>query len=322
MLLAIILLFAGAVQGDASQQATPKASGAPAPVQKPAIPPATPKTSQNQSEPNQSEKAQSGKAKVALPADKTNPKKVRPWRVRIMDSFGAPFISVHAKKAVRSEVSAEIARLLKIPVILGTNMKQEQLTTDFDDLPLDAAVKLLAPRPVVDYIISGGGDSTRPAKKRAIAVYLLAGDDKAPQDAPWRENKAAGQLVVGMVYETEEEEKAALEKKKNELQVTYNDGLFTVRVYKQFLLDVLQEVADQARIPFAIITTNGGQKEIDQVVTWNMSGVDFQELTNTWFPNGVRLYWRTDLASDISKPLRLTIEDREEDAQAVQNVTP
>jgi len=129
-------------------------------------------------------------------------------------------------------------------------------------------------------------------------------------------------MIVGMLYETEEEEKAALEKKKNDLQVTYNSGLFSLKVYKQFLTDVLQEVADQAHVPFAILTANGSQKEIDQLVTWNMSGVNFEELTNTWFPNGVRLYWRTDLASDVSKPLRLTIEDREEDAQAVQTVTP
>jgi hypothetical protein len=229
---------------------------------------------------------------------------------------------VHAKKASRAEIAAEMARLLKIPVVLGTNLKQEEITIDFEEFPVDAAAKRLAPRPVIDYVISGGGDATSPARKKPLAVYLLSADDKAPQDAPWRDNKAAGQMLVGMVYESEEEEKAAMEKKQNELQVTYDSGLFTLKVYKQFLTDVLQEVAIQARIPFAILTTNGAQKEIDQVVTWNMSGVSFEELTNTWFPNGVRLYWRTDLASDVSKPLRLTIEDREEDAQAVQNVTP
>jgi hypothetical protein len=316
MFLAIILLFAGTVQGNARQQTTPQKTGAPAPIQQPATPPASQKTTQNQPE-----KAQSTKPKAATPADKPNPQKRRTWEVGIKDSLGVPFITVHAKKAPRSEVAAEIARLLKIPVTLGTNLKQDQITVDFDDFPVDAAVKHLAPRPVIDYVISGGGDSTHPARKTPIAIYLLAADDKAPQDGPWKENKAAAQLLVGMVYETEEEEKAALERKQNELQVTYNDGLFSIRVYKQFLTDVLQEIADQAHIPFAIITTNGSQKEIDQVVTWSLSGTNFEELTNTWFPNGVRLYWRTDLANDVSKPLRLTIEDRE-DAQSVQNVTP
>src|SRR6185436_13650114 len=217
---------------------------------------------------------------------------------------------------------AEIGRLLKIPVSLGNSLKQELVSADFKDLPIEAALKQLAPRPVIDYIIIGGNDSSQAVRKKPLAIYLLGADDKAPQQGPWTENKASGQLVVGMVYETEEEEKVALEKKKEELKITYTNNLFTVSVYKQFLTDVLQEVADQARIPFAILTTNGAQKEIDQVVTWNFSGVNFEELTNTWFPNGVRLYWRTDLASDVSKPLRLTIEAREEDAQAVQNVTP
>src|SRR6266850_266606 len=310
MFLAIILLFAGVVQGDA-QQAKSKTTSTAVPIQKPASP--TPTT------PNQSQKSK--QVKPPTPAAKTS-QKVRNWQVAVKDSFGVPFITVHAKKSPRSEISAEIARLLKIPVTLGASIKPQQITGDFEDYPLEAIVKLLAPRPFIDYVISGGGDTTSPARKKPIAVYLLGEEDKVPQDAPWRANQAAGQMIVGMVYETAEEEKAALEKKKNDLQVTYESGLFSLKVYKQFLTDVLQEVADQAHVPFAILTANGSQKEIDQLVTWNMSGVNFEELTNTWFPNGVRLYWRTDLASDVSKPLRLTIEDREEDAQAVQNVTP
>lgn len=315
MFLAIILLFAGAVNGDAAQQAKPKTTGTPAPIQQPAKPIST--------APNQSETTPTEQVKTATPgAKQVLSQKGRTWQIKIKDSFGVPFISLQAKKAPRSEISAELGRMLKIPVVLGASVKQQQITGDFEDQPLEAVVKLLAPRPFIDYIISGGGDTTHAARKRPIAVYLLGEDDKVPADSPWKTNKAAGQLIVGMVYATAEEEKEALEKKRSDLQVAYNEGLFTVRVYKQFLTDVLQEVADQARVPFAILTTNGAQKEIDQVVTWNMAGVNFEELTNTWFPNGVRLYWRTDLASDISTPLRLTIEDREEDAQAAQNVTP
>ena len=313
MFLAIILLFAGTVQGT-TQQAKPKTTSTAVPIQKPASP--TPNT------PNQSDKVQSKPVKPASPATKTNSTRPRPWQVLVKDSFGVPFITIHAKKAPRSEIAAEIARLLDIEVTLGASIKPQQITGDLEDYPLEAVVKLLAPRPFIDYVISGGGDTTRPARKKPIAVYLLGEEDKVPKDAPWRANQGAGQMIVGMVYESEDEEKAAQEKKKNNLQVSYNSGLFSLKVQKQFLTDVLQEVADQAHIPFAILTANGSQKEVDQVVTWNMSGVSFEELTNTWFPNGVRLYWRTDLASDVSKPLRLTIEDREEDAQAVQNVTP
>lgn len=312
MFLALILLIVGAAQGDVQRQGPRKADAPSGTIQAPATPPAS----------SQAEESQSQTRKPVISGDKPNAGKGRNWQVAVKDNFGVPFITLRAKKAPQSEISAEISRLLKIPVVLGASLKQELVSADFKDLPVEAALKHLAPRPVIDYIISGGGDTSQVVRKKPLAIYLLGADDKAPQDGPWRENRAAGQLVVGMVYETEEEEKAALQKRKNELQVTYANNLFTVSIYKQFLTDVLQEVAEQAHIPFAILTTNGAQKEIDQVVTWNFSGVNFEELTNTWFPNGVRLYWRTDLASDISKPLRLTIEDREEDAQAVQNVTP
>jgi len=243
------------------------------------------------------------------------------WTVSVRENFGVPFLTVRAKKAPLTEVAAELERVLKVPVVLGTNMKKQQLTADFEDYNLEAAVKALAPRPVLDYEISGGGDTLHPSRKKVVSIYLLDADDKAPQEGPWVANKSGMQMLVGMIYDSEAEEKAAVEVKKQELQVNYSDGLFTLRIYKQFLTDVLEEVAGQAHVPFAILTQNGSQKEIDQMVTWNVSGVSFEELVNTWFPNGVRLYWRTDLVNDVSKPLRLTIEDRE-DVQAVQNVTP
>jgi hypothetical protein len=50
-----------------------------------------------------------------------------------------------------------------------------------------------------------------------------------------------------------------------------------------------------------------------------------EELTRSWFPNGIRLYWRTDLESFVSKPLRITIENNsgvQAEQPAEQNVTP
>ena len=83
----------------------------------------------------------------------------------------------------------------------------------------------------------------------------------------------------------------------------------------------MEELAAKAGIGLNILTTNGAQKEIDQVVSWDVAAVSLEDLTNTWFPSGIRLYSRTDLEKDVSKPLRLTIEPNQ-DAQAEQNVTP
>jgi hypothetical protein len=271
--------------------------------------------------PAKPQQTQTGTPKTGTVA-KANPQKVPPFRIKTKENFGKIFFSIQAKKAKLADVAAEIGKLLKIPVILGTSVKQQELTTDFEDYTLEAALKALVPRPVVDYAIHGGGDVLHPGKKEPFTIYLLGEDDKPPATGPWLENKTGGQMVVGMVYDTEEQEKAAAEEKKEKLQVSYSGEFFTLRIYKQFLTDVLQQVADAAHVPFAIVTHDGSQKEIDQVVTWNITAVNFEELVNTWFPNGVRLYWRTDLVNDVSKPLRLTVEDREDVQAGQQNVTP
>src|SRR5205807_9853118 len=106
-------------------------------------------------------------------------------------------------------------------------------------------------------------------------------------------------MYVGMVYATEDEEKVVLEIRKKDLQVAYNNGLFTLRVHKQFLTDVLEAIAAKAGIGLNILTTNGAQKEIDQVVTWDNAAASLEALTNTWFPSGTRLYSSTDLVKHV-----------------------
>jgi hypothetical protein len=252
-----------------------------------------------------------------------SPQKHPAWRVKVVESSGAPFVSVHAKKAPFSDVASEMGRQLKlkVPIHLTDKAKQQLLTIDFDDLPMEAAVRLLSPHAVIDYVMNGGADPLYPARKQALTIYFLGSDEKAPEIPPWIMKDPSTEMYVGMVYATEDEEKAELEKRKKDLQVTYNDGLFTLHVHEQFLTDVLEEIAAKAGIGLNILTTNGAQKEIDQKVTWDVAAVSLEELTNTWFPSGIRLYSRTDLEKDVSKPLRLTIEANQ-DAQAEQNVTP
>jgi hypothetical protein len=270
---------------------------------------------------------QPGKSKTTADkpaaATQASPQKRPTWRVKVIESSGAPFVSVHAKKAPFSDVASEIGRQLKLraPVHVTDKAKQQLLTENFDDLPLEAAVRRLSPHAVIDYVMNGGADPLYPVRKQALTIYFLGPDEKAPDVPPWIMKDPSSEMYVGMVYATENEEKEALEKKKKDLQVAYNDGLFTLHVHKQFLTDVLEEIAAKAGIGLNILTTNGAQKEIDQVVTWDIAAVSLEDLTNTWFPSGIRLYSRTDLEKDVSKPLRLTIEPNQ-DAQAEQNVTP
>jgi hypothetical protein len=256
--------------------------------------------------------------------EKPKPQKKPTWRVKVISDVPIPSISVHAKNVPLSTITAEIERQLKVPVVLTTKMREEQLTTDFENFPVEAAVKLLAPRAIIDYIITGGNGSM-PSRKEPKSIYLMAYDEKPPRVGPWMANRSGAELVVGVVYATEEEEKAAMEIKERDLQVKFKDDLFTVKVHKQYLTDVLQEIADKAGIPFAILATDGSQREIDEVVSWSIDNASLEELARTWFPNGIRLYWRTDLESFVSKPLRITIENNsgvQAEQPAEQNVTP
>ena len=264
-----------------------------------------------------------GKTAPAVRAATSTPKpdaqKHPSWRVKITRANGAPYISVHAKKASLAEVAADLGRQLKIEVVLTDKAKQQQLTKDFEDLSLEGAVKQLSPHAIIDYVVSGGAD--RASEKKALAVYLLGPEEQAPDVPSWLLKDPSTTMFVGMVYTNEDEEKAALEVRKRDLQVSYNGSLFTLHIHDQFLTDVLEEIAARAGISFAILTSNKEQKEIDQKVSWDIAAVNLEELTNTWFPSGIRLYCRTDLENDVSKPLRLTIESNQ-DAQAEQNVTP
>ncbi len=194
-----------------------------------------------------------GKSKqnAAKPAaTQASPQKRPTWRVKVIENFGVPFVSVHAKKAPLSDVAAEIALRLKIPVHLTDKAKQQLLTTDFDGFPLDRAVRLLSAHPVIDYVMNGGADPMYPVRKKALTIYLLGQDEKPPDVPPWIMKDPSTEMWV-----------------------------------------------------------------------WDVAAVSLEELTNTWFPSGIRLYSRTDLEKDVSKPLRLTIEPNQ-DAQAEQNVTP
>ena len=292
-----------------------KPTSAPDAAQEPRPASTTPSTS-----PNKTTGTQKQGAAVPKPA----PPKKPVMRVTVISDVPIPSISVHSKKAPLSAVVAEIERQLKVPIVLSGQMRVQELTTDFENFTVEAAVKLLAPRAIIDYVITGGNGS-QSSTKVPKAIYLMAYDEKPPREGPWVANKTGAEMVVGVVYATEEEEKAAMEIKERDLQVAYKDNLFTVKAHKQYLTDVLQEIANKANIPFAILTTDGSQKELDEIVSWSIDNATLEELTRTWFPNGIRLYWRTDLESFVSKPLRITIEQNsgvQAEQPAVQNVTP
>lgn len=264
--------------------------------------------------------SQQGTAAGTKPNNQTTaaPNKAKPakksWRVRVISDAPIPSISIKAKNAPMAEVIAELQRQLGIPVVLTPLVKKQLLTVEFADFPLESALQLLAPHAVIDYVVNGGSRGA-PSTRKPLAVYLTAYNEQPPASPPYLENESGAQLLVGMVYGTEDEEKEALEKKKNDLQVSFEDNLFKVKVNKQYLTDVLEEIALKAQIPFAILTTDATQKEVDEVVDLDVKNSSLEDLIMTWFPDAIRLYYRADLQASVSRPLRITLE-RPSKAQA------
>jgi hypothetical protein len=263
-------------------------------------------------QPKGTEPSQTTKAPATAPPDKTKAKPEK-WRVKVDNRTGIPFISIKAKAAPLADVMAELERQIKVPILLGKLMKKQSLTeVDFTDLGLEMALKSIAqdvrgPLPTVDYKIIGGGGVTQ-ARKEPIAIYMTVYNEAPPPVGPYSANESAGLIVSGFVAETPEEEKAYLEKKAQELQVSVKDGSFRVLAKKQPLTDVVGEIAAKVRIPFAILTQDTSQAEFDQVVDWDIKDSTLEDLALTWFPNAIRLYLRTDLETNSTRPLRITLE--------------
>ena len=115
------------------------------------------------------------KQNAAKPATtQASPQKHPTWRVKVVEDFGAPFVSVHAKKALFSDVASEIGRQLKlkVPIHVTDKAKQQLLTDNFDDLPLEQAVRRLSPHAVIDYVMNGGADPLYPARKQALVLSV------------------------------------------------------------------------------------------------------------------------------------------------------
>ena len=76
------------------------------------------------------------------------------WRVRVKQE-GIFFLTVRARAAPLNQMAAELSRQLKAPVILSHVMQKQLVTLDFQDLPLESALQIMAPLPYIHYELQG-----------------------------------------------------------------------------------------------------------------------------------------------------------------------
>lgn len=201
-------------------------------------------------------------------------------------------VSLKAKDISLKAIAAELAKQLKIPVMVTPIAEKQMVTVNFIDLVIEPAMQLLAPQVFIDYEI----DTTPGKQPRPVGIYLQGYNERPP---------AINAVVKGnsdvMVIEGDTEE--GLDSKKEEeedLKITFEKGQLSVKSKKQPLIVVLYGIANQLGIPLEVKTA------VEDLVTVNIIKSSLESALNELGPN-IKLYVRADLMIGDRQPLRMVL---------------
>ena len=125
-------------------------------------------------------------------------------------------------------------------------MRQQRVSHEFTDIPLEGAVRMLAPQPYIDYEVSGDPAS----QPRPIGIYLHALNEEPPDPSAVVKGESESLLIQGHTEEGTEAYEKAREKDDLPLRVKVEKNALSVRARKQPLVAVLAEIASKVDIPF------------------------------------------------------------------------
>lgn len=236
---------------------------------------------------------QPGAARPA--AGKDAPAEKKAWTVRMSKDAPHTF-SIKAAEARLSEVTAELGRLLKVPVTLSPVMEKQRVTLDLAGLNLDATLRMLAPHPYVDYVVGGEDGQPRP-----LAIYLQAYNERPPAASAAARGNSEALLIEGDTEDGVGDEEAQRKRQQeNPLRVAYAQNQLSVRAQKQPLTVVLFKVASEVGVPFEL------RWESPELVDVEFSNYPLDQAVRSLSP-AARLYYRLDLQSFQLQPLRLAL---------------
>jgi type II secretory pathway component GspD/PulD (secretin) len=215
---------------------------------------------------------------VTQPAGPTS-KKPAAFRVRVKQN-GAYFVSIRAKAAPLAEVAAELSRRLKAPVVLSRVMEKQKITLEFEDLPLESALQLMAPLPYIHYELQGGSSPV------CREIFLNAYNEPAP--VPKLENRNISFVMQG---DTE-----SMDPKEDPLKVDYKNGRLTVKVKKQSLAAVLDRIANVLGVNLIM------KQDTNDTVDLDFKEASLEEAVS-YFPPSVHLHVRKDIQRVSTMPL-------------------
>lgn len=205
-------------------------------------------------------------------------------------------VTLKAKDAALTEIAAELSKKLKTPVVLSPLMQKQRITLDFENVPLEGAVRMLAPQPYIDYELSGDA-ATQP---RTLGIFLYAFNEQAPERDAVAKGSEEAILIEGNTEEGTEAYEKRREKEETPLAVKFEKNLLTVHANKQPLSVILFEIANKVDIPFEM------KYESSDLVDVNFSNYTMEQAARALSPN-IRLYQRVNLTTYESTPLRLLL---------------
>ena len=219
-------------------------------------------------------------AQQQLPAPATRTAATGNLRVRVKRN-GAYFLSVRAKAVPLTQIAAELSRRLKAPVVLSRVMEKQKVTLEFEDLPLETALQMMAPLPYVHYELQGGY-----AAPVCREIFLNAYNESVP--VPKLENKNISFVMAG---DTE-----SMDPKDDPLQVSYSNQRLTIRVKKQSLSAVLDRIASVMGVNFTM------KQDTDDTIDLDFKEMSLEDAI-AYFPPSVHIHVRKDIQHLSTVPL-------------------
>jgi len=234
------------------------------------------------------------KSQATKPASKA--KENEPlWRLKV-DNKTPIMLTLTAKKANLSEIAAEMGRKLKLPVILTPLMQKQRITLEFEGLPLEGALRLLAPQVYVDYEVSGDASG----QPTPIGIYLQGLNEQPPAESTVVKGDSEAILIEGNTEDGLDTSASQQQQEKQPVRVSVEKNQISVQARKQPLTSVLYEIASKVDIPFEM------KYESTELVDVDFNNYTMEQVVRTLSPN-IRLYQRTNLTNYEVRPLRLVL---------------
>jgi hypothetical protein len=209
-------------------------------------------------------------------------------------------LSLKADKAKMSDVAQELSTRLKIPVFLGPQRQNEQVSIEFSELTLEPALQLMSPAVYVDYEIDTGSS----APPKPLGIFFYDANQGEPPPAAVVTGSTQSMLVEGNTEDGVEPQSEEDKKKAEEepLRVSYKDNSLTVKAKRQPLPLILLKIGEELGIPVDI--------QVDKfvIVDSDISKLPLEDAVRQLSPN-IRLFMRADLTRAEKRALRLVLAE-------------